>query len=86
MITTLQSVIAFGKKLFMYLEGFADELLPDGTLTNGSWRQKDVPSIISSCAPRKANKPRQDACLVRETFARYIFGPGQVPCQWKSLL
>ena len=60
--------------------GFADELLPDGTLTNGSWRQEDVPSIISSCAPgKKANKSRQDACLVRETFARYFLVQGKSP-------
>ena len=43
---------------------FANELLPDGTLTNGSRREEDFASIISPSGVRKKANKSKDACFV----------------------
>ena len=67
--------------------GFADEVALDGEMIDGTWRDEIVPSIISPIPPRKnANKAKLDAVSVREGYADYFFGPGEVPWQWNRLI
>ena len=59
--------------------GFADETSPDGISYVGSWRNEDVTSAIFPFEPRrKSNKPKFDAESVRDSFADYFLGPGEV--------
>ena len=67
--------------------GFADETFPGGILNEWSWRDEDVTSAIFPFEPRrKGNKPKFDAESVRDSFADYFLGSGEVQWQWKTLL
>ena len=67
--------------------GFVDEFTDDGELNEGLWRQNNVPSTIIPLEPRKrANKAKWDAENIRDNFANYFFGQGQVTWQWKTIV
>ena len=64
--------------------GFTDDISPDREIIEGTWRNDDqLPSLRSQ---RAGNNVPMDAVLIREQFADYFGGPGQVDWQWKMLL
>ena len=59
--------------------GFTDEIFSDSTVNKGSWREENISSVICPSGPKfKGNRRRQDAESIRDAFAEYFLGPGEV--------
>ena len=63
--------------------GFADQISTVGVVTDGEWRNEDTLTALDHLPPTNCTL---NATQVREKFADYFCGPGQVDWQWNVLL
>lgn len=63
--------------------GFADEVSDVGDVADGEWRNEDPLTVLAPLPPQ--NCPL-NATQIREKFADYFCGPGEVEWQWNTLL
>ena len=64
--------------------GFTDEISVDGEVIEGDWRNEE--QLLPLQPQVSGNNCSIDASDVREKFADFFYGPGQVDWQWNILL
>ena len=66
---------------------FADEIIYDGEINDGTWRNQIMENMnLHSLPTTLARRSSQSAVKIRQMFTEYFCGPGNVPWQWKHLL
>lgn len=67
-------------------ETYVDTFEENGELIPGDWREEANIDFLRSIPCTKSNRAPLKAEQVRERFADYFYGPGEVPWQWKLFL